>query len=56
VTAILHHAHGTTETLELRHTLNNEQISWFRAGSALNLLRQQKGPKTGALSEVPPIA
>jgi aconitate hydratase len=56
VTAILHHADGTTETLELRHTLNNEQISWFRAGSALNLLRQQKGPKAGALSEVPPIA
>src|SRR5512134_1313551 len=39
VAAILHHDDGTTDTLTLRHTLNFEQISWFRAGSALNLLR-----------------
>jgi hypothetical protein len=23
------------------HTLNEEQIGWFRAGSALNLIRQK---------------
>jgi aconitate hydratase len=33
------HADGTREPMELRHTLNTEQIAWFKAGSALNLLR-----------------
>ncbi len=35
------HADGTKETVELKHTFNAEQIKWFQAGSALNLLRQQ---------------
>jgi len=43
VTAILHHADGTAEPIDLKHTLNQEQIAWFRAGSALNLLRRQGG-------------
>jgi len=47
VTAVLHHADGSTERVALRHTLNAEQIAWFRAGSALNLLRLQ-GQKTAA--------
>jgi aconitate hydratase len=41
VTAILHHADGTADPITLNHTLNQEQIAWFRAGSALNLLRLQ---------------
>ncbi|MCA1813912.1 MAG: hypothetical protein LC624_08170, partial [Halobacteriales archaeon] len=36
------HADGTTQTLKLRHTLNAEQVLWFRAGSALNLLRTRQ--------------
>ena len=40
VGAILRHAGGGEEEMELRHTLNEEQIVWFRAGSALNQLRQ----------------
>ena len=40
VDCTLHHADGSTETLELRHTLNEGQIEWFKAGSALNLVRQ----------------
>jgi aconitate hydratase len=44
VTAILHHADRTAEPIDLKHTLNQEQIAWFRAGSALNLLRRQGGP------------
>ncbi len=42
VTAVLHHADGTDERISLRHTLNAEQIGWFRAGSALNVLGRQK--------------
>jgi aconitate hydratase len=41
VSATLHHRDGTEEKLELRHTLNREQIEWFKAGSALDLLRKQ---------------
>ena len=52
VAVILHHDDGTTDTLTVRHTLNLEQVSWFRAGSALNLLRRQEGPGAPAL---PPI-
>ena len=37
------HADGTEEALSLRHTLNPEQIEWFKAGSALNLLRKREG-------------
>ncbi len=44
VTAILHHEDGTEDTLSLRHTLNLEQIGWFRAGSALNVLRERRKP------------
>lgn len=35
------HADGTTEDILLNHSLTTEQIDWFRAGSALNLLRQK---------------
>lgn len=35
------HADGTTETIKLQHTLNEGQIEWFKAGSALNSMRQK---------------
>ncbi len=37
----LHHADGSQESLRVLHSLNDEQIEWFKAGSALNLLREQ---------------
>ena len=40
VDCTLHHADGSTETLTLQHTLNESQLEWFKAGSALNLVRQ----------------
>ncbi len=39
VRGVLHHADGTSEEIQLRHTLNQEQIEWFKAGSALNVLK-----------------
>jgi aconitate hydratase len=39
VEARLHHEDGSTEQIMLRHTLNAEQIGWFRSGGALNKLR-----------------
>ncbi len=41
VNAVLHHEDGSEETVELKHTLNMEQVAWFHAGSALNMLRAQ---------------
>ena len=42
VTAVIHHSDGSEEAVELSHTLNADQIGWFKAGSALNLLRSQQ--------------
>ena len=35
------HNNGTTDTIMLNHTYNQTQIDWFKAGSALNLIRKQ---------------
>ena len=37
----LRHADGSTDTFLANHTLNHNQILWFRAGSALNLIRKE---------------
>ena len=33
---------GTKIPFEANHTLNDEQIGWFRAGGALNIIRQRQ--------------
>jgi aconitate hydratase len=38
VKMILKHADGTGEEIILNHTMNESQIKWFKAGSALNLI------------------
>ena len=43
LTVVLHHTDGTEESFEVRHTMSEEHIGWFRAGSALNLLAAQRG-------------
>lgn len=35
------HTDGTSEQIETAHTYNQGQIDWFRAGSALNLIKLQ---------------
>jgi aconitate hydratase len=37
----LHHADGTTADFTCTHTFSPEHIGWFRAGGALNLIRQR---------------
>ncbi|MAT03820.1 MAG: hypothetical protein CL424_02095, partial [Acidimicrobiaceae bacterium] len=32
---------GTTIDFECNHTFSPEQVEWFRAGSALNIVRQK---------------
>ncbi|MGH2570213.1 MAG: aconitate hydratase, partial [bacterium] len=47
-TVTFHHADGTDSRVRARHSLNEEQIDWFRAGSALNLLRASGGTEVRA--------
>jgi len=41
LTVVLHHADGTTESFPVNHTYNAQQIEWFKAGGALNIIRAQ---------------
>ena len=36
------HKDGTEETFEAKHSYNESQIEWFKAGSALNLIKKQR--------------
>ena len=38
LTIRLHHDDGTTDDITVNHTYNAQQIDWFKAGSALNLI------------------
>ena len=38
---MIHHADGSTEEISTTHTMSDEHIAWFRAGSALNVLRSR---------------
>lgn len=40
VGVVLHHADGSSDSMMASHTYNAQQIGWFRAGSALNSLRE----------------
>lgn len=35
----IHHADGSVENAQLNHSYNQQQIEWFKAGSALNLIK-----------------
>lgn len=41
VQVTFHHADGSQDRAETTHTLNPDQIEWFKAGSALNVLRKE---------------
>ena len=41
LTVVVNHADGTSDTFEVKHTYNEQQIEWFRSGGALNVIRRQ---------------
>ena len=41
LTVELVHADGSKDTIKVNHTYNAQQIEWFKAGSALNLIKKQ---------------
>lgn len=42
LTIVLHHKDGLSEAFPVKHTYNESQIGWFKAGSALNLIKLQE--------------
>lgn len=38
---VLHHKDGSSDEIMLNHTYNSQQIEWFKAGGALNVIRQE---------------
>jgi len=43
LTMVLQHKDGKQDKIKLNHTYNQQQVEWFKAGSALNLIRKQFG-------------
>jgi aconitate hydratase len=39
LTLVLNHADGSKEEISVNHTYNEQQIEWFKAGGALNIIR-----------------
>lgn len=39
LTLVLHHADGSSSEIKANHTYNEQQIEWFKAGGALNIIR-----------------
>ena len=40
---VLNHKDGSSETIAVNHTYNEQQIEWFKAGGALNIIRASVG-------------
>ncbi len=41
LTIVANHADGSSDAIKVNHTYNDGQIGWFKAGSALNLIKIQ---------------
>ncbi|HEX9006154.1 MAG TPA: aconitate hydratase [Bacteroidota bacterium] len=54
LTLVLRHSDGTTEKGLLNHTYNANQIQWFQAGSALNLMAARQRELAARRAEAPP--
>jgi aconitate hydratase len=39
LTLVLHHADGSKDEIKVNHSYNAQQIEWFKAGGALNIIR-----------------
>lgn len=42
LTVVLNHADGTKDEILVNHTYNAQQIGWFKAGGALNIIRSNQ--------------
>ena len=42
---VLKHKDGTKDEIMVNHTYNKQQIEWFKAGAALNIIRREFAEK-----------
>jgi len=42
LTVVLHHTDGSEDRFPVNHTYNAQQIEWFKAGGALNIIRKNQ--------------
>lgn len=42
LTLVLHHLDGRREEISVNHSYNSQQIEWFKAGAALNIIKMQQ--------------
>ncbi len=47
LTLVLHHADGSQDQFQVNHSYNDQQIDWFKAGGALNIIRREAAAKAG---------
>ncbi|NSL88049.1 aconitate hydratase [Chitinophaga solisilvae] len=45
LTVVLHHKDGSSDEFAVNHTYNEQQIEWFKAGGALNVIRAEAAKK-----------
>jgi aconitate hydratase len=45
LTLVLNHADGSKDEIKVNHTYNAQQIEWFKAGGALNIIRKSVAAK-----------
>ena len=45
LTLVLNHADGSSDSVIVNHTYNQQQIEWFKAGAALNIIRKEFAEK-----------
>jgi len=41
LTVVANHKNGTSDSITVNHTYNEQQIEWFKAGGALNVIRSE---------------
>ena len=41
LTLVIHHSNGNSEEIQVNHSYNEQQIEWFKAGAALNIIRRE---------------
>jgi aconitate hydratase len=45
LTVVFNHKDGTKDEIQVNHTYNEQQIEWFKAGGALNVIRAEAAKK-----------
>lgn len=49
LTVVLHHKDGKSEEITVNHSFNEQQIEWFKAGGALNVIRSEFAKEAAAV-------